>query len=83
MTRPCPFCAAPGPADDARIGSRPVFWDALGARVETPIYEQSLIRAGQWLEGPAVVQAAYTTTVLDPGYRLEADRHLDLIISRP
>jgi N-methylhydantoinase A/acetophenone carboxylase len=73
---------SPGPADDARIGRRAVYWDAIGDRVDTPIYDEALIRAGQWLEGPAVVQAAYTTTVVDPGYRLEADRHLDLIITR-
>ena len=73
---------SPGPASDASIGRREVYWDGLGGFADTPIYEQSRLRAGEWLEGPAVVQAEYTTTVVDPGYRLEADAHLNLVISR-
>jgi N-methylhydantoinase A/acetophenone carboxylase len=70
-----------GPADDARVGHRRVFWEAVGGFADTSIYAQELIKAGQWVIGPAVIEAPYTTTVVDPGYRLEADEHLTLLIS--
>jgi N-methylhydantoinase A/oxoprolinase/acetone carboxylase beta subunit len=71
-----------GPADDARTGRRPVYWPTLGGYVETNIYAQEAIAAGSWIEGPAVVEAPYTTTVVDPGYRLEADAQLNLVITK-
>lgn len=69
-------------ASPACTGTRPVYWDAAGGFVETRIYEQKLLTPGNHIEGPAVVEAEYTTTVLDPGFRLDVDSYLNLILSR-
>ena len=40
-----------------RIGRRPVLWDELGARVDTESTTRPSSGAGQWLDGPAMVEA--------------------------
>ena len=72
-------------SDDAGVAqtaTRPVYWDAAGGFVDTPIYEQSRLRPGHSIEGPAVIETQYTTTVLDPDFHLTVDRHLNLIIEK-
>jgi N-methylhydantoinase A/acetophenone carboxylase len=71
-----------GTAEDARIGKRPVYWDADRDFRETPIYEETRLAPGHVIEGPAVVHAAYTTTVVDPGFRLDVDAHRNLVLMR-
>jgi N-methylhydantoinase A/acetone carboxylase beta subunit len=51
--------------------SRPVWWDA--GFEETPIYEQSDVRAGHRLDGPAVVESPADTLALPPGRSAEMD----------
>ena len=63
------------------IAERPVVWDEGLQAVPTPIYRQDSLRAGHEIVGPAIVEASYTTIVIEPGYRLTADRHLNLIIA--
>lgn len=66
----------------ARKGLRPVYWRAKGDFLETPIYQRQSLRCGNVVEGPAVIEAEDTTTVVPPGWRLSVDKHLNEVIER-
>lgn len=53
--------------------TRNVFWDA--GWVPTPIYEQSDLRAGQHVSGPAIVESPADTLAIPPGRVARLDRH--------
>jgi 5-oxoprolinase (ATP-hydrolysing) len=46
----------------------------------TPFYERELLRAGDRIAGPAIVEQYDTTTVIPPGLTAEIDRHGNLIV---
>lgn len=48
-------------------GSRPVYWESLARRSETPIYNAELLVAGNTIEGPAILETVDTTIVVHPG----------------
>ena len=54
-------------------GSRDVYWRA--AFEPTPIYEQSDLRAGNVIRGPAIVESPADTLAVPPGRRARLDRH--------
>jgi len=56
------------------VASRRDAWFG-GGWVDTPVYEFEALRPGQQLEGPAIVQAAYTTAVIPPGKRFSIEKH--------
>ncbi len=70
------------PAKEALKGKRPVYWPVNGDFREVPVYEQTLLEHGNIIEGPAIIEAADTTTVLEPGWNLSVDKYLNLIIER-
>ncbi|HEY6892246.1 MAG TPA: hydantoinase/oxoprolinase family protein [Solirubrobacter sp.] len=47
----------------------------FGGWVDTPVYEFEALRPGQGLNGPAIVQAAYTTAVIPPGRTFTITEH--------
>ena len=49
-------------------GQRGVTWDRSGPR-PTPVYSRPLLRPGDRLAGPALVEAADTTCAIPPGWR--------------
>ena len=53
-------------------GERPVTWDGSGPR-RTPVYRRPLLRPGDRLGGPALVEAADTTCAIPPGWRYTVD----------
>jgi N-methylhydantoinase A len=58
------------PGDHAQPRAhREVFWPGRGS-LSTPIYDGAALGAGQRIEGPAVVELAYTTVPVAPGQRL-------------
>lgn len=59
----------------ARIGSRDAYWRELGERAESPVYAFDQLAPGNEVEGPAVVEAHFTTVVVPPGLRLRIDEH--------
>ncbi|MCR3721948.1 MULTISPECIES: hydantoinase/oxoprolinase family protein [Prauserella salsuginis group] len=63
----------------AQTGSRLVHWE--GGDAVTPVYSQALLRAGNRLTGPGIVEAPYTTVVVDPEFSLEVDEHLNFVIT--
>jgi N-methylhydantoinase A len=70
---------ARGTLAEAREGSRQVWFD--GARHDTPIYRRERLAAGLQFEGPAIVEQLDSTTVVEPGDRVEVDRDGNLIIT--
>jgi N-methylhydantoinase A/oxoprolinase/acetone carboxylase beta subunit len=63
-----------GPAPPAPKASRPVWWQREW--VETPIYEQSDLRAGNVVTGPAIVESPADTLAVPPGRSARLDQHL-------
>jgi N-methylhydantoinase A/acetophenone carboxylase len=43
--------------------------------LETPVYSLSSLRPGNVVEGPAIVEAEYTTSVVPPGMKLSIEEH--------
>ena len=65
-----PLAAAEPPAAKA---SRQVWWGEGWAA--TPIFEQSDLRAGNVIAGPAIVESPADTLVVPPGRRARLDQH--------
>ncbi|MBU6270671.1 MAG: hydantoinase/oxoprolinase family protein [Betaproteobacteria bacterium] len=57
----------------ARRPSRPVWWDGLKSRVDTPIYDGARLLPGNRVAGPCVVETAQTNVVVHPGRALRVD----------
>ena len=74
----------PGTGDPsgAKTLEREVVFEVDGAaeRHLTPFYERDLLRAGDRLVGPAIVEQYDTTTVIPPGLEAEIDRHGNIVI---
>ena len=64
----------------AKIGDRRVSWDPAKAVVTTPVYERHKLKAGQTVNGPAILEQMDATTVLAPGERATVDGYGNLIV---
>ncbi|MFT4029900.1 MAG: hydantoinase/oxoprolinase family protein [Protaetiibacter sp.] len=64
-----PHEPARGSAEDARIGSRPIYLPERGERVDSPLYDRALLGPGHAILGPAVIEQYDTTTFVLPGER--------------
>ncbi len=51
-----------------------------GEWLDTPMYERRQLRAGQVIDGPAVIVQQDTTAVVEPRYRATVDGYSNLII---
>ncbi len=69
------------PAASASRGSRTVYFSELGKSVKTPTFARTELRAGNRIEGPALVEEYASTTVVLPGDRLDVDDFANLVIS--
>ncbi len=67
-------------AGKALRGERQVFWPERGAFVPTPVFSRELLRAGNVIQGPAIIEAVDTTCVVPPGYRFSVDELLNGIM---
>jgi N-methylhydantoinase A len=52
---------------------RDIYWPDLGKRRTTPVYDGELLVAGNKIAGPAIVETADTTVVVQPRTRLRVD----------
>lgn len=62
------------PVGVARKGTRTCWWSGSES-VETAVYAYADLRAGHRLAGPAIIEAADTTIVVEPGWRGEMDTY--------
>lgn len=67
----------PGSTDpsSARTGTRSAYWSELGRRADTPVYSFGQLRPGHLVDGPAIVEAEFTTIVVPRGHRLSINEH--------
>jgi len=59
----------------ARKGERGVYWPGEGESRPTPIFAGELLRPGNLVRGPAVVESEYTTVVVPPAMQYRIDAH--------
>lgn len=65
---------------DARAAStRPVFFADAG-RVDAAVVHMDALERGQRVEGPAIVESSFTTTVVDPGATAERTPNGSLLV---
>jgi N-methylhydantoinase A len=67
----------PSPAAN---GSRPVYFADAGGFTTTPTFARELLKAGNIISGPALVEEYASTTVLHPGDVLTVDAFGNLVI---
>lgn len=58
-----------------------VYWRDLGKKTSWPIYQRSMLLAGNELAGPAIVEEPAATTILGPGDKLKVDLYGNLVIA--
>jgi len=76
---------ADGPTTGPGVGAPPLGRHQVrmaGASAETPFHNRDQLRAGQPIDGPAVIVEETGTTVVEPGWRAVTVRSGDLILTR-
>jgi len=71
-----------GAADGAPKARREVYFGHLGRLVDVPIYESASLVPGQRFAGPAIVEMADTSLVVNDHFDLECDRYANLRLTR-
>ena len=77
------FAARPdaGPDPAAAItGHRPVWLPEAGGTVQMPIYDRTMLRSGNVIHGPAVVEQMDATTLVLPDMTARVEPYLNLIL---
>ena len=70
---PPPISSGSANADKARIGEREALFEEYEAYRPVPVYRRDLLRAGNVIDGPAIVEQFDATTVIYPDQRAEID----------
>ncbi len=75
VDKPSPrkLAAGKGKPTHAQIGKRSMIFDPSGKRITGKIYDGSLLAAGDKIIGPAIIEEATTTIVIEPDWRCELD----------
>jgi len=68
------------PSLSARRGRRSVYFAEIGKSVSAPAYARDELRAGNRIDGPALIEEHASTTVVLPGDRLRVDAFGNLAI---
>ena len=73
-----------GSGDPSRAvkGSRPLWFRDSGKETQCTVYDRYLLRGGDTLPGPALVEEMDSCTVVLPGYQARVDEHGNLALSR-
>ncbi|MFC2067459.1 hydantoinase/oxoprolinase family protein [Chloroflexota bacterium] len=58
---------------------RKVYFPGTGG-VVTPIYDRAYLLCGNYIQGPAVIEEKYSTTVVFPGQKAQVDRYGSIIV---
>jgi N-methylhydantoinase A/oxoprolinase/acetone carboxylase beta subunit len=72
-----------GNPENALTSIRSVWFevDGCATRLDTPRYARSALKAGDRMEGPAIVDQMDTTTVIPPGFTARVDGFGNIVIS--
>jgi N-methylhydantoinase A len=60
-------------------GKRPVMWDESGY-FDTPVFQSTLLRPGNRIQGPSIIEAKDTTIVIPSGFKYQVDGYKNGII---
>jgi N-methylhydantoinase A/acetophenone carboxylase len=63
------------PPEQARRGSRRVYWHPKSGWVETSMWDWAGLAPGNVLTGPALIESPHTTFVIEPGWRFALDAY--------
>jgi N-methylhydantoinase A/oxoprolinase/acetone carboxylase beta subunit len=74
-----PELAEGGEAASPEPGQREVYFEERGW-LATKIYDRSLLRAGQTISGPAIIEEFDSTTLLPPDVQARIDRVGNIVI---
>jgi N-methylhydantoinase A/acetophenone carboxylase len=69
------------PPAEARLGTREAWWGEPAAAVSTPVFRFEALKSGNLIEGPAMVEAADTTYVVEPGWVMALDRFRHAVLT--
>jgi len=72
--------AGSGGLQTAAAGTRAVVFE--GEAVTTPVFTRERLRAGDLVEGPAIVQEFGSTVPIHPGFRARVDALANLVVTR-
>lgn len=78
---PAPSSVRVAVADGTPPTERAAYFEELGCRVATPVWQRSALAVGQRLPGPAIVEQADSTTVVYPGQELSVGEDGSLSIA--
>jgi N-methylhydantoinase A len=73
--------ARTAPGGEAAAVDRVRCWFDPATPSDTPRYDRAQIGAGQRIDGPAIIRDAWSTVVLPPGWRCDADALANLFLS--
>lgn len=73
--------AGNGDASAARKGVRGVFQADLNERIDYAVYDRELLKAGDRIEGPAIIEEPSSTTVMHTGDVLTVGQYGELVIA--
>ncbi|TAK33944.1 MAG: hydantoinase/oxoprolinase family protein [Chloroflexota bacterium] len=57
-------------------GTRAAYWDEYRGFRETNVYTRELLRPGNVIQGPAIIEAVDTTIVISPGWTYSVDQFM-------
>jgi N-methylhydantoinase A/oxoprolinase/acetone carboxylase beta subunit len=61
------------PFDNASKGSRKIYWERDWHMAN--LWEMSILKSGNVINGPAVIEAPATTLLVPPNFRVRLDKH--------
>ncbi len=64
-----------------RKGERPVYFPQWREHRATPVYDRDALQVGDCFDGPAVIEEASSTLVVDPGARFEVAASGNIVVS--
>ncbi|HEX2228842.1 MAG TPA: hydantoinase/oxoprolinase family protein [Candidatus Binatia bacterium] len=67
------------PPADAERGARSVIFEAHGA-VDAKVFDRAKLRAGNVIQGPAVIEEVASTTIVEPGDTVTVNRYGHLVM---
>jgi N-methylhydantoinase A/acetophenone carboxylase len=67
---------------DAYKEERMAYWDEHRGFGKTPVLDQSKLKPGNVIDGPAIVECKDTNVVLEPGSKITVDQYLNVIIEK-
>jgi N-methylhydantoinase A len=80
--QPTARVAKPRPRQRARSDSkRKIFWGQSRKTLQVPCYRREALRAGDFLEGPALIIENQTTTLVSPGFDAVLDQAGNIILT--